>query len=347
MKTAGSVAFFVPHVGCPRDCSFCNQRAISGQEQAPTPKQVKKTLEQALENLSEKAPFYEIAFFGGSFTAVEKELQHSLLQAVAPFCDEKSQFHFKGIRFSTRPDCISEEILQELEPYPITHIELGAQSMDNTVLTANNRGHTAEDVVIASSLVQQRGYSLTLQMMTGLYRDTQAGALTTAEKLAALQPNSVRIYPTLVLEQTHLAALYKAGKYSPQTIKQAVQTGAELLLYFKEKNIPVIRLGLQQSDGISGGVLAGPNHPALRELCTGKALALQIKQQLYKLEHTKDTKPKTMSYTIYCKPKHLSSLTGHGRFALKELEQQGYQFEIVAENSLAELTARLEQREGL
>jgi histone acetyltransferase (RNA polymerase elongator complex component) len=263
MKRA-NVAVFVPHLGCPHDCSFCNQRRISGQQDIPTPADVAATARGGIGQLSGMAGDSELAFFGGSFTAIEPALMRSLLEAAAPFVGGGG---FKGIRVSTRPDAIDPEKLEILKKYGVTAIELGAQSMDDRVLEMNARGHTAQDVRASAGLIKAAGFELGLQMMTGLYGDTPQGALFTAREIARLAPATVRIYPTIVLRGTRLGELCESGLYKPQGLEEAVGLCAELLEFFDAKGIRVIRLGLHASEGIESGYVAGPWHPAFRELC--------------------------------------------------------------------------------
>lgn len=215
----------------------------------------------------------EIAFFGGSFTAVDTALQRALLEAA-----EKAvkKYGFAGIRFSTRPDAVGEEELSLLSRYPITTVELGVQSMREEVLAQNRRGHTVEDVEKGVNRLKKAGYQIILQMMTGLAGDDDEGAIKTAEKLAAFHPQGVRIYPTLVLQHTPLAKLWEKGLYQPQTLEQAVSLCANLLDFFEKRNIPVIRLGLHASEDIKNGLLAGPYHPAFRELCISRVFYQKV-----------------------------------------------------------------------
>lgn len=268
-----NISIFVPHVGCPNQCSFCNQRSISGVQTVPDAAFVTKTCKDALKNLGEHSAEAEIAFFGGSFTAINRELMVSLLEAAFAYVQTGS---FKGIRISTRPDAINDEILFLLRRYGVTTIELGAQSMDDEVLRKNLRGHTAQDVINASHLIQQHGFELGLQMMVGLYGDTPETALQTAKKLIALRPQTVRIYPTVVIKHTMLAELYEQGAYSPISVQEAVQISAKLLELFENSGIRVIRLGLHASDLLEHDLLAGGYHPAMRELCEAELFAKSI-----------------------------------------------------------------------
>ena len=189
-------------------------------------------------------PFeYEIAFFGGSFTAIDRQYMISLLKAAYKYVLSGK---VKGIRLSTRPDAINEEVLTILREYGVTAVELGAQSMSEKVLTANLRGHTAEDVRNSSKLIKQFGFSLGLQMMTGLYGSTPETDLFTAKEIISLEPDTVRIYPTVILEETRLGEFYKSGVYVPQSLEQSVELCAKLLKLFRQNNIEVKKLPLGQ-----------------------------------------------------------------------------------------------------
>lgn len=261
-----NIALFVPHNGCPHTCSFCNQRTISGESSQPTPEDVLRVLTEDAQRCSGNFRGRELAFFGGSFTAIDRDYMISLLEAARPFIGKS----IEGIRCSTRPDCIDGEVLALLKEYGVTAIELGAQTMDDRVLALNERGHTAAHVEEASRLIREWGIELGLQMMTGLYGDTDEGAVETACRLADLRPATVRIYPTVVLEGTTLARLYRSGEYIPQTLEQAVELCATLLEMFAGRDIKVIRLGLHASADVEQNRLAGAYHPALRELCEAK-----------------------------------------------------------------------------
>lgn len=273
-----NIPIFVPHAGCPNDCAFCNQRRITGVMDVPSPDDVARLIRDSLPHMRE-GDHVEVAFFGGSFTGIPRNTQAALLGAVRPFLRAGQ---LDGIRLSTRPDYIDEDILDFLAPFGVTTIELGAQSMCDEVLLANRRGHTAADTVRASRLIRAHGFSLGLQMMPGLYRDTAARTLATAEALVALAPDFVRIYPTLVLKGTYLADLYETGRYTPLWLEEAVAQCVTLKRMFAAHNIPVIRMGLMASDAIcaDGDVLAGPFHPAFGELVESAAYFEEIAAQL-------------------------------------------------------------------
>ena len=262
-----NVALFVPHNGCPHACTFCNQRTITGQAYQPTVQDVENAVQTARRTTDTQNS--EIAFFGGSFTAIDRAYMLELLGAAAPYV-KSGEFH--GIRLSTRPDAIDEEVLDILREHGVTAIELGTQSMCDEVLAANRRGHTAQDSIRASELIKAYGFSLGLQMMTGLYRSTEERDRDTAVQIAALQPDTVRIYPTIVLKGTELYDLYQKGEYVPQTLETAVPLCAKLLRYFEDRHIKVIRLGLHDSESLKDHMAAGAYHPAFRELCESEIL---------------------------------------------------------------------------
>ncbi|HHU05204.1 MAG TPA: radical SAM protein [Clostridiales bacterium] len=257
------IPVFIPHLGCHNDCVFCNQRKISGELKPATAKTVKAAVEEALKKIPEDRPA-ELAFYGGSFTAIPEHEQTELLEAAQPFIESG---RVGEIRLSTRPDAVDLHCLERLKSYGVKTIELGAQSMDEGVLKASGRGHTAADTECASRLIKEHGFNLILQMMTGLPGDTEEKAMETVRKLASLSPDGVRVYPTVILRDTALYNLWKAGRYREHTVEDAVRLGAKLYEIFTGAGIPVIRFGLNPSDELSGGEAAGgAYHPALGEL---------------------------------------------------------------------------------
>lgn len=264
-----NIPIFVPHEGCPHDCIFCNQRRITGMDTSVTSMDVSEIIDAHLKTLPDSGRYVEAAFFGGSFTGISSKKQCELLEAAYKYV---RQGKIDGIRVSTRPDYISEEILDRLQDYGVTTIELGVQSMDEEVLKRSARGHSAEDVKKAVSLIRRYPFKLGLQMMTGLPGDSEEKSLETAHGIIAMAPDFVRIYPTLVLRDTPLCAMYKDGKYAPQTLDEAISVCKKLIVMFREANINVIRVALVTTEEISdkGSVVAGPFHSAFRELCEGE-----------------------------------------------------------------------------
>jgi len=236
----GNISIFVPHLGCPNMCSFCDQCSITGSRTAPTADDVRATVKTALQSVGANDTEFEIAFFGGSFTAIDREYMLELLRAANEFVGSKG---IKGIRISTRPDAVDADVLNVLKTYGVTAIELGAQSLCDDVLIKNKRGHSSKQVETASQLIKDAGFELGLQMMTGLFGSSREKDRYTAEQIVALKPQTVRIYPTITLESTLLAELYKKGEYIPPSLEETVELCAELKQLFIENGIKVIRLG--------------------------------------------------------------------------------------------------------
>lgn len=330
-----NVALFVPHAGCTHACSFCNQKTISGTCTAPGPDDVRKACEIALQNPNFNAENSEIAFFGGSFTAIERDYMCALLAAALPYIEGG---FFGGIRISTRPDCIDREILSLLRDYRVAAVELGAQSMSDKVLLANRRGHTASDVCTASALIREYGFSLGLQMMTGLLESDDETDFNTAKALIRLRPDTMRIYPTVVLENTHLAALYTSGAYRPQTLDAAAALCAKLLLLFHESGIPVIRLGLHSGGDVETGYLAGAYHPAFRELCEGEIYKEKLIAALEAL-------PRSRAYIAEVPQKSLSKAKGQHKRNEKALRNLGFACTIKGNDSLEDYQIYIKETE--
>ena len=263
------IPVFVPHLGCPNDCVFCNQRRISGQQRCADADSVRQAVDTA-NRILPKGARRQLAFYGGSFTAIDVSVQTNLLTAAKEYLDRGD---ISSIRLSTRPDAIDGAVLDRLEAFGVETVELGAQSLDDGVLLLSGRGHTAQDVVDASKLIKSRGFKLILQMMTGLPGDTKEKSTETAKRIIALSPDGVRIYPTVIVRDTALFDLWQYGHYREHTVEEAVDWCAEIVPLFDAAGIPVIRLGLNPTDELSGGAAAGgAYHPALGELVKSRIM---------------------------------------------------------------------------
>lgn len=324
-----NISIFVPHIGCPNMCSFCNQRHITGKHSAPKTQDVIDAVNVAVASSRYDPLNTEIAFFGGSFTAINRNYMLELLKTAYEFV--KSGV-VSGIRISTRPDAIDDEILALLKDYGVTSIELGAQSLNDSVLKSNNRGHTAQDVINASKLIKKYGFSLGLQMMTGLYNDCDDFAIYTAKKIIELKPDTIRIYPTIVLKNTDLAALYIDNKYMPQSLEEAVRLCSELLFMFNEADINVIRVGLHSIE--ENSFIAGPWHPAFSELCYSKIF----------LKNAKKLLTKKGSYTLYVNPSSVSKMIGQHKKNINTLKKLGFDCIVKSDASLGDYEIRVERR---
>ena len=316
MKKHYIIPIFVPHLGCPNDCIFCNQRSISEQKMI-TNEDVKKTIEFYLDNIKDKEAKKEVAFFGGSFTGIEEEKQEEFLKTAYEFIKAGK---IDTIRISTRPDYINKKILKRLKKYKVETIELGVQSANDYILKRANRGHTFEDVKKASKMIRWRGFKLGHQMMVGLPESTRIDEINTAKELIKLRPKMVRIYPVLVIKNTRLEKEYLEGKYTPLTVVQAVETCKELVSMFNQKGIDVIRVGLQNTDEITdpniegSEVVAGPYHPAFRQLVESGLWCDTILAKIKQL----NVKVKKVEVTV--NPQDANNVIGHKRENIEKLK---------------------------
>ena len=314
------IPIFVPHLGCPNDCIFCNQKSISGQKTEMTKEKAKEIIDNYLKSIKKgnENVKIEIAFFGGSFTAIKEEKQEELLKVAYEYVKSGE---VESIRISTRPDAINKEILKRLKKYGVKTIELGVQSANNYILKRINRGHSFEDVKKASKLIRRYGFRLGHQMMVGLPESTRLDEINTAKQLIKLKPKMVRIYPTLVIKNTKLEKEYEEGIYKPLSVVQTVETCKDLVRMFADKKIDIIRVGLQTTDEISepgrkkSEVVAGPFHPALRQLVESAMWYDAIVGKIKKL----NVKVKEVAVTV--NPADSNNVIGHKKENVIKLKE--------------------------
>lgn len=303
------IPVFVPHLGCPNNCVFCNQRKISGNSTTATAETVKYAVQDGMGKIPENSNI-QLAFYGGSFTAIPVGEQNELLDAALPFLHDG---RISSLRLSTRPDAIDAQTLVRLKEHGVRTIELGAQSMCEEVLEASGRGHTTVQTEIAAGLIKEHGFELVLQMMTGLPEDTKERSIETARRIIALRPDGVRIYPTVIIENTPLCDMWREGCYKEHTVEEAVETCAAILPMFEEAEIPVIRLGLNPTEELSGGAaLGGAYHPAFGELVKSRLL-LDKARALLKGGTYSDT------VTLYVNKSDVSAMIGQKRSNIEVL----------------------------
>ncbi len=317
-----NIAIFVPHAGCPHACSFCNQNTITAQSDLPRAADVHRICAKAYAEIPDRQNT-EVAFFGGSFTAIDRSYMLELLQAVQPFLGEDG---FSGIRISTRPDYIDREVLDLLRSYGVTAIELGAQSMCDHVLAENDRGHTAQDVVNACGLIREYGFALGLQMMVGLYKSRMQDELSTLNKIVEIRPDTVRIYPVVVLRDTVLASLYQKGAYPLFSFAEVVNFCASALETFLKNGIAVIKCGLHASEFVEQDMIAGFYHPAFRELCEGRLYRNLIASKILGMRNR--------CCTIAVHPSCISKAIGQKRTNLLYFQEQGVCITIIGDENL-------------
>lgn len=316
MKKKYIIPIFVPHLGCPNDCTFCNQKKISGQTKNVKAEDVKNTIEYYLNNFKDDNKYIEVAFFGGSFTGIDVDKQKELLSVAYEYIKNKK---IDSIRISTRPDYINKEILKMLKSYGVKTIELGVQSTNDYILNKSKRGHTFEDVKKASKLIRKNGFILGHQMMVGLPESTKQDEINTAKDLIKLKPKIVRIYPVLVIKGTQLEKDYESGEYTPLTVEQAVETAKDLLVLFNKKKINVIRIGLQNTNEITdpnskkSQVVAGPYHPAFRQLVESRLWYDNIANEIKKVNSN------VTHIQIDVNPSDINNAVGHKRINIEKI----------------------------
>ena len=316
MKKQYIIPIFVPHLGCKQCCTFCDQKTISGETKQVTADDVRNTIEYYLKNFKNDN-YVEVAFFGGSFTAIPIETQKELLEAVQPYIKDKK---VDSIRLSTRPDAIDKNILKMLKKYHVKTIELGVQSSNNYILERCKRGHTFEDVKKASKLIRKYRFKLGHQMMIGLPESTEKDDIKTAEDIIKLKPKLVRIYPVLVIKGTGLEREYRNKEFTPLTVGQAVERSKEILRLFAKKNIQVIRIGLQNTETIAdpknkdSEVVAGPYHPAFGQLVEDSIWYDKIVYEIKKIN------AKVIRVEIEANSQNINNIIGHKKENINKLK---------------------------
>ena len=273
MKTS-IIPIFIPHIGCPYRCVFCNQWRITGRRGVPDGNAVARTIKEYVTSAAEER-HWEVAFYGGSFTAIPMALQEELL---APAYEALQQGRIQAIRCSTRPDCIDKEILSRLKRYGLSTVELGVQSMDDAVLARAKRGHTAQDVVTATALLREHGFTVGHQLMPGLPGEDWNSLQDTTAAICRLQPDIARIYPVVVIADTELADMYRKGEYTPLSVHEGVVRAAYMKQAFVETGIQCIRTGLQATEDLDdpAQVLAGAYAPAMGEMVDTRRYCRQL-----------------------------------------------------------------------
>lgn len=310
------IPIFVPHKGCPHDCVFCNQRHITGHNDEVSGDDVSRIIEEYLETMDRDA-YIETAFFGGSFTGIEIDKQTELLKSAYSYVKDG---RINGIRCSTRPDYIDKDILDNLKSFSVTCIELGVQSTDSEVLKKSRRGHSLDDVIKASQLIKSYGIELGLQMMLGLPGDNKEKMIKTAQDLIDLEPSCVRIYPTLVVDDTALKTMYEDGKYVPLSIEETTDILSELIPMFERSGIDIIRVGLQTTDDINADTVKGPYHPAIRELAEGRIIRNRLEKHMAGGD-----------ITVCIHPSRVSQVYGHKK-CNREYFKDKYGIRIIVES---------------
>ncbi len=299
-----NLPIFIPHLGCPNDCVFCNQRKISGTV-CFNKESVREDIERFLETVDTSSCEVQLAFFGGSFTGIDRGDMLYLLGIAKEYIDRGL---ITSVRLSTRPDYISEEILDILSTHGVRSIELGIQSMSDKVLGICKRGHSADISRQACTLIKSRGFELIGQMMTALPGSTPEDEVNTARELVSLGVDGARIYPTMVFSGTELEAIYNSGGYMPPDIEALTDRTEAVFSVFCEAGIPVIRIGLQASDGLgeADGIVAGSYEAAMGEIVISRHYLKKLKALLDPVKE--EIKGKEL--TVFCHKGEISKIIG-------------------------------------
>lgn len=323
------IPIFVPHEGCPHDCVFCNQNSITGvSNNSVTASAVKDTIEEYLRTIKrEKTTIVEVSFFGGTFTAIDINKQKELLEVAKLY---KGNGKIDYIHLSTRPDYIDDDILTNLKDYSVDVIELGIQSMDDEVLIKSGRGHTYDDIVKASKMIKEYGFTLGHQIMLGLPGDTFQKDIDTTKKVINLKPSIARIYPSLVIKDTPMEIMYRRENYKPYSLEEAVHITKIVYSMLVANNINVIRIGLQPTEEINYGkdLIAGPFHPAFRELVEGNIYSDTIYD---KVKNHRD-----VEFTIHVNSKDISKLYAYKKKFFNDMKSKNRlnKFKVLQDDSL-------------
>lgn len=333
-----NIPIFIPHLGCPNQCVFCNQRTISGVKKFD-PKNVREQIDLALETVEADAEV-EIAFFGGSFTGIDRELMIELLEIGYSYIKANK---VKSLRCSTRPDYIDEEIIDILKHYGVKTVELGLQSSCNSVLEKSKRGHYFEAEEKACKLIVESGLDLVGQMMIGLPGSDLDSELETARFIIYAGARGARIYPTVVFRDTELCDMVDNGEYSPLTLDYAISRSAKVLALFVDAGVDVIRIGLQASEGLESkeSYVAGPNHPALGELIIGEYYYDKITKILSDANLAKDE-----NITVLVKRGSLSKAIGQNAKNKVRLKATYKNIRFAESDGLSEYEVSVKTRNG-
>ena len=319
------IPIFLPHLGCRQCCLFCNQRVTA--EEVPSPPFVRNFIENSIKELPfNRTREKQIAFYGGSFTAISKEGQIRYLEAARPFLTSRL---IDSIRISTRPDALDDEALSLLKEYGVKTVEIGAQSMIDEILSLSQRGHSVADILSATSRLKQYGFEIGLQLMIGLPGDTYELFLETIDRVIDLKPDFLRIHPTLVLRGAPLEILWETGKYVALSLEETIRWLKKGLLTLERSGIRVARIGLQPTQGLEKHFLAGPYHPALHQLVDSE-IAFDM------AEHLLQNNSGGSHALFFCHPKEISNLRGQRNGNILKLREQ-FQLQEVFIQGLKEI----------
>lgn len=316
---------FIPFAGCPTRCLFCAQDIQTGKGEQG----VSSALAEAENNLMRRPahlPLPELAFYGGTFTALP---HHQLEQCLQFASTMLARGKIRSVRCSTRPDCITPEVVHRLARAGVATIELGIQSFAGPALEASQRGYSPQVALEAARVIASTSMRLGIQLMPGMPGQTFSHALEDVRLCTELQPDFVRLYPCLVLKGTGLEQAWLRGEYQPWDMDQTVSFLAGACLALWRAHIAVARIGLAPEDDLGGAVLAGAFHPALGSQVRALALHTHIRTQL--LHNPALPAYQNKNFTLHVPQRYSGQLWGHaanleGAYAALGLCRQRIQF---------------------
>lgn len=312
------VPFFIPHMGCPHTCLFCNQHGITGKKELSQGKSLEEEIKTWL-GRKQEGQAAQLAFYGGSFTCLPEEVQYKYLEGAKPYLETG---RLDSIRISTRPDCIDEQLCDFLKEYGVETIELGLQSMDENVLTLSERGHTSNDSRNAIKILKEKGFTVGVQLLPGLPKETSYTFIKGVKEVISLKPDLVRLYPALVVRRSGLEKLFQEKKYQPLSLNKAICWTARAKELFEKSGVTVIRIGLQQSTDLEQTYVAGPHHPAMGELVESRRWFKRIRKIV-------SSCPAEKKVVVHISEKDLSAVVGAKRRNIKRLQQLKLQEKLV------------------
>lgn len=280
------VPVFLPFAGCPGRCVFCAQDRQTG---TPAESGVTAALLQTAAVLDQNAVLsesVELAFYGGTFTALPSSERRA---ALALFARYKALGIVTHGRCSTRPDALGMDdglpVLRRLAEAGLDLVELGVQSFDDAALARTRRGYDGRMAVAGCRSVAEAGLSLGIQLLPGMPGVSPEIFLRDVDRALSLRPACLRFYPCLVPEGTGLAELWRAGRYAPWSLEETVEILGEGLRRAWDAGVPVVRLAVAPEAAFDASLLAGPRHPALGSMIQATALLRATRAILDRLGH--------------------------------------------------------------
>lgn len=221
----------------------------------------------------------ELVIVGGTFLFMPKDYQNNFIKSCydalngfdsdtlegAKTANETAEIRNVGFTIETKPDYSKQEHIDMMLDYGVTRVEIGVQSLQERVYRMVNRGHTYSDVTESFQLSKDAGYKIVAHMMPGLPTMSPEGDIDDFRKLFCdddLKPDMLKIYPSLVLQNTPLYQQYQDGKYAPYSDEDMMRVLIEV-----KKTVPKwVRIMRVQREISPPEIMAGPKSGNLRQI---------------------------------------------------------------------------------